>query len=239
MEIIPAIDLIEGACVRLAEGDFSAKKIYSREPLEMAKRFESAGLKRLHIVDLDGARSGRPMNLAVLEQIAAHSSLVIDYGGGIKTDEDLSDVFSAGAAMANIGSTAAREPERFAGWVESFGAEKILLGADVRDGRLAIDGWLTATPIEIVPFLHGWVSRGITQAFVTDIRRDGLLAGPSTELYSNLLEEIPGIELIASGGIRSAEDLRMLDELGCSGAIIGKAIYEGRLTLSELENYAG
>jgi phosphoribosylformimino-5-aminoimidazole carboxamide ribotide isomerase len=239
IEIIPAIDLIEGKCVRLSQGDFAQKKIYRENPLDAAKEFENAGLKRLHIVDLDGAKNGKVTNLKVLESIAAAANLQIDFGGGIKTDEDMKAVFNAGAQMASIGSIAVKNAEKFFSWLEKYGGEKILLGADVRGEKLAINGWQTATEIEILPFLREYFSRGVTQAFVTDISKDGLLEGSANELYAKIRREIPELKLIASGGVSDIEDVIELEKIGCSGVIVGKAIYEGRINLEDLAKYAG
>lgn len=234
IEIIPAIDLIDGKCVRLSQGDFSRKIIYRENPLETAKEFEDAGLKRLHIVDLDGAKNGRVTNLKVLEKIASNTDLTIDFGGGIKTDEDIQSVFEAGAKIASIGSIAVKDAEKFFGWVEKYGGEKMLLGADVKDKRLAINGWQTATEIEILSFLKDYARRGVTQAFVTDISKDGLLQGSANELYKEILNAVPGLKLIASGGVSKIEDVDELEKIGCSGVIIGKAIYEGRISIEAI-----
>lgn len=234
IEKIPAIDLIDGKCVRLSQGDFSQKKIYNENPLEVAKEFEDFGLKRLHIVDLDGAKNGKVTNLKVLETVANNTNLTIDFGGGIKTDEDIKSVFDAGAKMASIGSVAVKNAEKFFEWLEKFGGEKILLGADVKGKNLAINGWQTETEIEILPFLREYFAKGVTQTFVTDISKDGLLQGSSNELYAEILREIPEIKLIASGGVSKIEDVYELEKIGCSGVIIGKAIYEGRIKLKEL-----
>lgn len=234
IDIIPAIDLIEGKCVRLSQGDFSQKKIYSENPLAAAKEFEAAGLKRLHIVDLDGAKNGRVTNLEVLENIARNTGLTIDFGGGIKTDEDIESVFAAGAQMASIGSVAVKEPEKFFSWLERYGSQKILLGADVRDGKLAVDGWQTATELEIVPFLKSCFEKGARQVFCTDISRDGLLQGSANELYKDVLTNLPALNLIASGGVSCLRDIAELEEIGCSGVIVGKAIYEGKIKIAEL-----
>ncbi|MEO6588325.1 MAG: 1-(5-phosphoribosyl)-5-[(5-phosphoribosylamino)methylideneamino]imidazole-4-carboxamide isomerase [Pyrinomonadaceae bacterium] len=236
IEIIPAIDLIEGKCVRLSQGDFARKKIYYESPLEAAKEFESAGLKRLHIVDLDGAKTGKIVNLRSLETIAANTNLTIDFGGGIKTDDDIQSVFDAGAEMASIGSIAVKEPEKFFVWLEKFGSEKILLGADVKDGKLAINGWQTTTELEIVPFLQNYFKRGGRQVFCTDVSKDGLLEGAAIELYAEILRQIPELELIASGGVSKIEDIAELEKIGCAGVIIGKAIYEGKIALAQLKN---
>ena len=229
IEIIPAIDLIDGKCVRLTQGDFARKKIYSTNPLEAAKTFENAGLKRLHIVDLDGAKRGKITNLKVLETIAANTNLTIDFGGGIKTDDDIKAVFDAGARMVSIGSVAVKNAEKFFAWLEKYGGEKILLGADVKGKNLAINGWQTATNIKILPFLKEYFAKGVTKAFVTDISKDGLLNGAANALYAEILREIPKLKLIASGGVSKIEDIEALENLGCSGVIVGKAIYEGRI----------
>ncbi len=233
IEIIPAIDVIEGKCVRLTQGDFSRKKIYSANPLETAIEFEQKGVKRLHVVDLDGAKFGTVTNLKVLEEIASNTNLTIDFGGGIKTDADINSVFNAGANIATVGSMAAKEPEKFFGWLEKYGGEKILLGADVREGKIAIDGWQTTTEFDVLPFLKNYYASGVTNVFVTDISRDGLLEGTATELYSEILKNIPRLNLIASGGVSSSEDVAELEKIGCVGVIIGKAIYEGRIFLKD------
>ncbi len=234
MEIIPAIDLIEGKCVRLSQGDFAQKTVYRANPLEVAKEFENAGLQRLHIVDLDGAKNGRIVNLKVLETIARNTNLTIDFGGGIKTDADIQSVFDAGASMASIGSVAVKNAEKFFAWLEKYGGERILLGADVNGEKLAINGWQTATEIEIIPFLKEYAAKGVTQTFVTDIAKDGLLQGTSIALYTKIRREIPELKLIASGGVSVIEDLRELEKIGCAGAIVGKAIYEGKIELGSL-----
>jgi phosphoribosylformimino-5-aminoimidazole carboxamide ribotide isomerase len=239
IEIIPAIDLIDGKCVRLTQGDFAQKKIYNENPLDAAKEFENVGLKRLHIVDLDGAKRGKVANLKVLETIAANTNLTIDFGGGIKTDEDIKSVFDVGAAMASIGSIAVKDKEKFFAWLEKYGSEKILLGADVKGKNLAINGWQTETEIEILAFLKEYVAKGVTQAFVTDISKDGLLQGSSNELYAEILREIPELKLIASGGVSRIEDITELEKIGCSGVIVGKAIYEGKINLEDLRKKIG
>lgn len=234
IEIIPAIDIIGGKCVRLSQGDFAQKKIYNENPLEVAKEFDEVGFTRLHIVDLDGAKNGKVTNLAVLENIARNTNLTVDFGGGIKTDEDIELVFDAGAAMAGIGSIAVKEPGKFFGWIEHYGSEKILLGADIKDGKIAIDGWQTATDLEITPFLQVYQSKGVNQVFCTDISKDGLLQGAANQLYENILRQLPDLKLIASGGVSKLEDVFELQKIGCSGVIIGKAIYEGRISIKEL-----
>lgn len=237
IEIIPAIDLMDGKCVRLTQGDFAQKQVYAEDPVETAKSFESAGVRRLHIVDLDGARSGKPANTSVLERIARATKLTIDFGGGIKTDEDVRTVLDAGAAIVNIGSVAVKEPERFFGWLSEFGSGRILLGADSMDRKVAINGWQTKTEIELIPFLQNYVTRGGGSAFVTDIARDGVMAGPATELYAEILAIMPDLRLIASGGVSSMDDIYELDRVGCSGVIVGKAIYEGRVTLGQISEF--
>jgi phosphoribosylformimino-5-aminoimidazole carboxamide ribotide isomerase len=233
IEIIPAIDLIDGKCVRLSQGDFEQKKIYNENPLEAAKEFENFGIKRLHLVDLDGAKNGKVTNLKTLEIIAEQTNLIIDFGGGIKTDEDINLIFNAGASFASIGSIAVKDSDKFFSWVEKYGSNKILLGADVRDKKLAINGWLTDTEIEILPFLKNYFEKGVTQIFCTDISKDGVLQGSSNELYAEILTELPKLNLIASGGVSKIEDVHELEKIGCAGVIIGKAIYEGRIKLKE------
>lgn len=237
IEIIPAIDLIDGKCVRLSQGDFAKKKIYGENPLAIAEQFESAGLRRLHIVDLDGARTGKIANLKVLETIARHTNLTIDFGGGIKTDADIKSVFDAGAEMASIGSVAATEPEKFFEWLARYGSERILLGADVKGDKLAINGWQMTTEIKIIPFLKDFFARGGRQVFVTDVSKDGLLQGTSIDLYEKILTRLPELKLVASGGVSNLEDICELEKIGCAGAIVGKAIYEGKIKLSEFEEF--
>jgi phosphoribosylformimino-5-aminoimidazole carboxamide ribotide isomerase len=233
-EIIPAIDLIDGKCVRLSQGDFAEKTIYSESPVDVAKRFEDAGLTRVHMVDLDGARAGHICNLSVLESVATSTALVVDFSGGIKTESDVESVLSAGAAMVAVGSMAAKEPARIAGWIDRFGSETIIVGADVREGFVAVNGWETKTELELIPFLREMTSRGVRKVFVTDVSKDGLLSGPALPLYVELLAEFDGLDLIASGGVSKMEDLRLLKDAGCSGAIVGKALYEGHIDLNDL-----
>jgi phosphoribosylformimino-5-aminoimidazole carboxamide ribotide isomerase len=237
MEIIPAIDIIDGKCVRLSQGDFSRRKEYSDSPLEAAIKFAAAGLKRLHIVDLDGAKSGRPRNLGILEAIAAKTSLVIDFGGGVKSDSDVMRVFDSGAEMVSIGSVAIKEPDTFFEWLSHYGRENFLLGVDARDGKISIDGWQTDTDLDALPFLIEYNTLGVEQAFVTDIRKDGELGGAAFGLYQEIRLGIPELKLIASGGVSSTKDIEELERVGCSGVIIGKAIYEGRIKLEELRDY--
>ena len=234
MQIIPAIDIIDGKCVRLTQGDYGQKTIYSEHPLEVAKQFEGAGLQRLHLVDLDGAKVGAVQNWKVLETIAASTSLVIDFGGGIKSEEDLQLVFNAGAAMATIGSLAVKNADTFTEWLQKYGADKFLLGADVKEEKIAVGGWLETTEINIYAFIQQYMDKGLQQIFCTDISKDGKLEGPSTELYQNIMTRFPSLHFIASGGVSSIADLEDLKRIGCKGAIVGKAIYEGRVSLAEL-----
>jgi phosphoribosylformimino-5-aminoimidazole carboxamide ribotide isomerase len=235
MEIIPAIDIIDGKCVRLTQGDYEQKTIYNENPLEVAKAFEGAGLKRLHLVDLDGAKEGAVKNWAVLQQIAASTTLSIDFGGGIKQDKDLKIVFESGAAYATIGSLAVKQRDVFVSWLQEYGADKFLLGADVKSEKIAVAGWLETTDIDIYDFLDDYVNQGIQQVFCTDVSKDGKLEGPSIDLYKKVIEKFPALWFIASGGVSSMDDLYALKEIRCSGAIVGKAIYEGRIQLKELK----
>ena len=237
MEIIPAIDLIDGKCVRLSKGDFDQKIIYSDAPLEVAKSFEAAGIKRLHIVDLDGARGKALSNVNVLETIAKNTSLAIDFGGGIKKTEDLKRVFDGGASMVSVGSVTVKDPVMFENWICEFGAEKFLPGADVLNKKIKVHGWKEDTSIDIFLFIEALMMKGISQIFCTDIEKDGMLQGPAAALYKELLQCFPALKLIASGGISSFGDLVILRETGCSGAIVGKAIYENKISLQQLENF--
>jgi phosphoribosylformimino-5-aminoimidazole carboxamide ribotide isomerase len=238
MEIIPAIDLIDGKCVRLTQGDYARKKVYNENPLEVARQFEDAGIRRLHLVDLDGAKAGRLVNLPVLETLSAGTSLCIDFGGGIKRDEDVEAVFAAGAAMATVGSIAVKEPDTFYRWLKEYGGDRILAGADVKGEKMAVSGWTEQTGLSVFDFLAEATAQGLTQAFCTDIARDGLLQGPSVELYKKIIAKFPQLYFIASGGVSNAEDLLQLKDAGCAGAIVGKAIYEGRIRVSDLALYA-
>ena len=237
MQIIPAIDIIDGKCVRLTQGDYAQKTIYNENPLEVAKQFEAAGLKRLHLVDLDGAKAGTVKNWAVLQEIAAYTTLSIDFGGGIKKDKDLNIVFESGAAYATIGSLAVKEPDIFLEWLKVYGPDKFILGADVKSEKIAVAGWLETTNINIYDFLQDYISKGILQSFCTDVSKDGTLEGPSIDLYKNIVEKFPSLYFIASGGVSCLADLTALKELGCAGAIVGKAIYEGRIALKDLTNF--
>jgi phosphoribosylformimino-5-aminoimidazole carboxamide ribotide isomerase len=234
MEIIPAIDIIEGKCVRLTHGDYAQKKIYNEHPLEVARQFEDAGLQRLHLVDLDGAKEGKVKNWKVLETLAGKTSLVIDFGGGIKSEKDLQIVFDSGAVLATIGSMAVKEKETFVQWLQKWGAQKFLLGADVKGEKLTISGWTEQTEIWIYDFIEEYIQKSVKQIFCTDVSKDGALEGPSTELYKNIIQKFPDLHFIASGGVSSMDDLYLLQDIGCSGVIIGKAIYEGRVQLADL-----
>ena len=237
IEIIAAIDIMNGKCVRLSQGDFQTQKIYSESPAEVAKQFEEAGIKRLHIVDLDGAKKGSIVNIQVLENIASQTSLKIDFGGGIKTTSDAEKVFSAGASIINIGSIAIKQPHIVVEWIEKLGAEKILLGADVKEEKIVINGWQQSTEINIINYLKEWSSKKMNNIFCTDVSKDGLLQGASVNLYKKILEAIPGIHLTASGGVSSIKDVEELEAIGCSGVIIGKALYEGKIKLNELKKF--
>ncbi len=234
IEIIPAIDIMHGKCVRLTQGDYASQKMYSEHPLEVARAFEDAGLKRLHLVDLDGAKEGRVKNWNVLESIAGKTSLVIDFGGGIGSSKDLQIVFDSGARYATVGSIAVKNEKLFGEWLLGFGAEKFLLGADVRDEKISINGWTVNTEIRIYEFIEKYLQQGIQQIFCTDIHLDGAMKGPSLVLYKKILERFPKLHFIASGGIRSLDDIYALEDIGCKGAIVGKAIYEGMITLKDL-----
>jgi len=234
MQIIPAIDIIEGKCVRLTEGDYAQKKIYNEDPLEVAKQFEGAGLMRLHLVDLDGAKAGKVINWKVLEKIANKTSLVIDFGGGIKTEAVLKTVLDTGATYATIGSLAVKEKETFEQWIERYGAAVFMLGADVYEEKIAVGGWLEKTAIDVYDFIGSYMQKGVAQLFCTDIQKDGKLKGPSIELYQKILHQYPSLQLIASGGVSQLKDLQELRTIGCSAAIVGKAIYENKISLLEL-----
>lgn len=236
-EIIPAIDIIGGKCVRLTQGDYNQQKVYNEHPLEVAKEFEAIGVRRLHLVDLDGAKKGAVVNWKVLESIAGKTSLVTDFGGGIKTDKDLEIVFESGAALATIGSVAVKQPELFFSWVKKYGADKIFLGADVKEEKIAVGGWLETTALSVFDFLESNIAQGVTNIFCTDIAKDGLLQGPSVDLYKKILERFGDINFVASGGVSNIGDVEALQEIGCSGAIIGKAIYEGNISMDALKTF--
>lgn len=237
MKIIPAIDIIDGKCVRLSKGDYSTQKIYNENPLEVAKKFEAHGIQYLHLVDLDGAKSNRIINYKILEQIATKTTLKIDFGGGLKSDEDLKIAFECGANQVTGGSIAIKNPTVFENWIQKYGADKIILGADANNKKIAISGWLEESTQEVIPFIKNYQSKGIKYIICTDIAKDGMLEGPSFDLYQEILEQTNACKLIASGGISSFDELPKLEQLGCEGTIIGKAIYEGRIRLKELEKY--
>lgn len=237
IEIIPAIDMIEGKCVRLTQGDYSTRKVYNEDPLEVAKAFEDAGIRRLHVVDLDGAKAGHIVNYRTLEKLAGHTSLTIDFGGGLKRTEDVEIAFDCGAQMVTGGSIAVKDPETFTAWIARFGSERIILGADAKDRRIAISGWEEATDAELLPFIRNYREQGIEKVICTDISRDGMLEGPAVDLYKEILEAAPGTYLIASGGVSSVADIERLAEAEVPAVIFGKALYEGRLSLKELKRF--
>ena len=235
LHVIPAIDIIDGKCVRLAQGDYNKISLYHKEPLEVAKKFEDAGLKRLHLVDLDGAKAGAVKNWKVLDTIAGKTSLVIDFGGGIKTVKDVEIVFNSGGALATVGSIAVKNEEELVEWMLKFGAEKFLLGADVKNEKITVSAWQEETQIWVYDFIQKYIDHGIEQIFCTDVSKDGKLEGPAIDLYKNIISKFPELFFIASGGVSSVDDLKRLEEIGCRGAIVGKAIYENRITLDELK----
>lgn len=232
--IIPAIDIIGGKCVRLTQGDYAQKKVYSDNPADMAKRFEDAGITRLHVVDLDGAKAGSIINLKVLESIAAATNMVIDFGGGVKKINDVESIFNAGASMVTIGSLAVKQPNLLEEWLMEFGAENFLIGADVLYENIKISGWLQDGGTNVFDFIGKMISIGVTNIFCTDISKDGAMEGPSVDLYKRIMAEHPEVNLAASGGVTSLDDLYQLKAIGCSAAIVGKAIYEGNITLEQL-----
>lgn len=234
IELIPAIDLIDGKCVRLTQGDYNTKKIYNDDPLEVAKMFEDHGIRRLHMVDLDGAREGRIINYRTLEKVASRTALIIDFGGGLKQDQDLEIAFESGAQMVTGGSIAVKNPEAFTSWITKFGNRKIILGADAKEKQIAISGWEETTDRQLIPFIQEYYDKGITKVICTDISRDGMLQGPATELYKEIREIIPYIYIIASGGVSSIEDIEKLEEAGIPAVIFGKALYEGKIQLKDL-----
>ena len=238
IEIIPAIDIIEGKCVRLNQGDYAQKKVYNENPLEVAKSFEDAGIQRLHLVDLDGAKAKHIVNWKVLESIASKTGLTIDFGGGLKSDDDLRIAFESGAAMITGGSIAVKNKVTFIDWIKNYGGEKIILGADVKDNKIAVAGWKEDTDIEINPFIDGYMKEGITKVISTDISKDGMLQGPSIDLYINLLKEFSDLYVIASGGVSKMDDIIALDENNIPAVIVGKAIYEGKISMDELKKFA-
>jgi len=239
MRIIPAIDIIGGRCVRLEQGDYDRKKLYATDPVKLAKKQEEQGFRYLHLVDLDGAKAGKPQNLNVLQKIAAQTHLTVDFGGGIKNTETLEQAFNAGAQQITAGSIAVKEPETVIRWLERFGPEKIILGADVKDKKVYINGWKTETEWQLFPFLEFYLKKGVRYAVCTDIARDGLLQGSAVDLYRNILRAFPSLKLIASGGVNSAGDLTALNDAGLDGAIVGKALLENKITIDQIKNYVG
>ena len=237
IELVPAIDIIDGKCVRLSQGDYKQKTIYSAQPEEMAKIFEGSGVKRLHVVDLDGAKSKHIVNYKVLERIATQTSLVIDFGGGLKSDEDLRIAFESGASMVTGGSIAVKEPETFLSWIKRYGADKIILGADAKDKKIAVSGWQEDSDLELIEFVKGYLSLGVKKCITTDISKDGMLKGPSIELYKEMLKKLPDLYIIASGGVSSMSDIEALECASIPAVIFGKAFYEGRITIKDIENY--
>lgn len=234
IELIPAIDLIDGKCVRLTKGDYDQKKVYNEDPAAVAQEFERLGFKRLHVVDLDGAKSKHIVNDAVLRAITSTTSLTVDFGGGIKTEEDIEKAFSAGASMVTLGSIAVTNPDLCAAWIEKYGAEKIILGADVRNGKISINGWKEDSTEDLIPFLHKYVAMGIRNVLCTEISKDGTLQGPATSLYKDVMAEFPQLHLIASGGVSSNSDIDDLEENGIPAVVFGKAFYEGKIDVKKL-----
>ncbi len=237
MRIIPAIDIIGGKCVRLSQGEYDSKKVYHENPVEVAKMFEDNGIQYLHLVDLDGAKAKHVVNLKVLNDIASKTKLTIDFGGGIKSDEDIKSVFENGASQVTVGSIAVSNPEILDKWLSEYSSQKIILGADAKDGKVAITGWQTVSSLDLSNFIGEYVEKGIQYVICTDISKDGMLQGTSTELYKNLRKQFPKINLIASGGVSDISELHILSEMGMDGAIIGKAIYEGHISLYELKEF--
>ena len=234
IELIPAIDIIEGQCVRLTKGDYDQKTVYRDSPAEVAKEFEEIGFKRLHVVDLDGAKSKHIVNSDVLHRITTDTQLIVDFGGGIKTDEDIEKAFTAGASMVTIGSIAVTNPDLFMGWLEKYGAERIILGADVRHGKVSINGWKEDSSEDLLPFLKKYIDAGVKNVLCTEISKDGTLTGPAIELYQSMMAAYPELHLIASGGVSSIDDIKALEAAGIPAVVFGKAIYEGKINLNEL-----
>jgi len=237
IEIIPAIDLIDGKCVRLSQGDYAQKIIYNENPLEVAKMFADAGIRRLHLVDLDGAKAHHIVNHKVLEKITSSTGLTVDFGGGLKSDDDLRIAFECGASMVTGGSIAVKNPDVFSSWITKFGGDKIILGADVKDEKIAVGGWLETTELELLPFIKNYIQLGISKIICTDISKDGMLLGPALDLYKKMLQAQPDMYLIASGGVSSIQDVEQLEEAAVPAVIIGKAIYEGKIQLKELRRF--
>lgn len=235
IELIPAIDLIDGKCVRLTKGDYDSKKVYNEDPVAQAREFEKLGFKRLHVVDLDGAKSKHVVNDAVLKAVTEATDLVVDFGGGIKTEEDIQKAFDAGAAMVTVGSVAVTHPELFLSWLDKFGADRIILGADVRNGKVSINGWKEDSSEDLLPFLKTYVAHGVKNVLCTEISKDGTLAGPAMDLYKRIMAEYPQLHLIASGGVSCTDDITVLEAAGIPAVVFGKAYYEGRIDLGQLK----
>ena len=233
IELIPAIDIINGQCVRLTKGDYEQKTVYG-QPLDMAREFERIGFQRLHVVDLDGAKSKHIVNSAVLQNITTETALTVDFGGGIKTDEDIETAFASGAAMVTVGSIAVTQPDRFIAWLDKYGADRMILGADVRNGKISINGWKEDSEEDLLPFLRKYIDAGVRNVLCTEISKDGTLAGPAIDLYQRVMDTYPQLHLIASGGVSSIDDIRALDAAGIPAVVFGKAIYEGKINLKEL-----
>lgn len=234
MQIIPAIDVIDGKCVRLSKGDYDTKKVYNEDPLEVARQFEDWGIKRIHVVDLDGAKAGHIVNHRVLDHICGHTSLVVDFGGGLKSTSDLRIAFECGAAMVTGGSIAVKSPTEFESWIETYGPDKIILGADAKDRKIAVSGWTETSAQDLIPFVADYRAKGLNKVICTDISRDGMLQGPAVDLYKEMLASIDGLFLITSGGVGSASDIDALAEVGVPAVIVGKAIYEKRISREDI-----
>lgn len=237
IEIIPAIDIIDGKCVRLSQGDYDQKKVYNENPSEVAKMFEDAGVRRLHLVDLDGAKAQHIVNYKVLESITSKTNLVVDFGGGLKSDDDLRIAFECGASMVTGGSIAVKNPDVFLSWIEKFGAEKIILGADVKDEKIAVGGWIETTDLSLIPFIKKFKEKGIDKVICTDISKDGMLQGASNDLYKKVLDNFPDLYLVASGGVSCMDDIKALNDANVPAVITGKAIYEGKIKLAEIASF--
>lgn len=237
IEIIPAIDVIDGKCVRLSQGDYDQKKVYNENPAEVAKMFEDAGVSRLHLVDLDGAKAQHIVNYKVLESITSKTNLVVDFGGGLKSDDDLRIAFECGASMVTGGSIAVKNPDVFLSWIEKFGAEKIILGADVKDEKIAVGGWIETTDLSLIPFIKKFKDKGVDKVICTDISKDGMLQGASNELYKKVLDNFPDLYLVASGGVSCMDDIKALNDANVPAVITGKAIYEGKIKLTEIASF--
>lgn len=237
IDIIPAIDIIDGRLVRLSKGDYDTKKEYSQDPVEVARQFESIGIRRIHVVDLDGAKGGHIINHRTLEAIATQTQLVVDFGGGLKSDDDVRIAFECGASMITGGSIAVRQPQLFLSWLDRYGSDRIILGADIKDGCIAVQGWLENSDARWEAFLQSYVARGVRQVISTDISRDGMLSGPSIELYKDMMSAFPDLHVTASGGVSCMQDVVQLDQCGVPAVIMGKAIYEGRITFHELQDF--